>query len=166
MVQVFLLCHRYLTKLVGKIYISGTGNTSDTSDKANLSDASKTNASVMRLSSYWVCSGYCRDPESLQCLLENLTFRENALSTLLPPPCWWPEWSWRVHARANEGEVVIYERTVIHVEHKLSSRWSIVGDTARVSGPHGQIMVAVIFRFTNSFQHASCLAFPVSCIWG
>ena len=78
------------------------------------------------------------------------TFRENALSTLLPPPCWWPEWSWRVHARANEGEVVIYERTVIHVEHKLSSRWSIVGDTARVSGPHGQIMVAVIFRFTNS----------------
>ena len=90
MVQVFLLCHRYLTKLVGKIYISGTGDTSDTSDtsdKANLSDASKTNASVTRLSNYWVCTGYCRDPESLQCVLENLTFRENALSTLLPPPC-------------------------------------------------------------------------------
>ena len=71
-------------------YISGTGDTSDTSDtsdKANLSDASKTNASVTRLSSYWVCTGYCRDPESLQCVLENLTFRENALSTLLPPPC-------------------------------------------------------------------------------
>ena len=62
------------------VFVVQVIDTSDTSNTANSIDTSKTSASVTRLSSYWVCTGYCRDPESLQCVLENLTFRENALS--------------------------------------------------------------------------------------
>ena len=51
--QVSLLCQRYLTKLVGDIYVFVVQviDTSDTSNTANLIDTSKTSASVTRLSS-------------------------------------------------------------------------------------------------------------------